>query len=90
MLEETRFRVGHLVQVDLLPRWTSAANKMAVKAHSKLLRRTFGPYLVTLTTLNTITIDQDEILNSISADWASLAAIHMQLQDDIVDVGYNQ
>lgn len=85
MQEETRFRVGQLVSVELPRLLTSAAEKLAVEAYSILLLSALGPYQITSTTSHNITTDQDGVPKMITADQALLEPGHMSLQDDIVD-----
>lgn len=46
----------------------SAADIIAVKAYSRLLPRAHGPHQVIWTTLHTVTIEQDRIVNKISSE----------------------
>lgn len=83
--EQTPFHFGHLVYVDFQPFSTSAPDKRAVEAFSKLLPRALGPYHFISTKSNTVTIEQDGIPNMISLDCALLAANSMKPQDYMVD-----
>lgn len=64
---------------------TSATEKVAVDAYSKLLPGALGPYRTILATTAPVTIDQSGIMNTISSDRSSLAPNRMQLQSDMVD-----
>lgn len=59
--KENCIRVGQLVNVDVPTLSTCTADKKAVVAYSKLLLHFLGPYHVTLTTLQTLTINQDGV-----------------------------
>lgn len=88
--EETRSRIGQLVNLDCTPLSTSAADKMAEEAYSKFAPARTRTLWVSSTTSHTVNPGQKEIPNTVSADWASPASTDMHRQDDIVDDGHSQ
>lgn len=76
--------------MDLTTLLTSAADKNAREALSKLLLHAFEPYCITSTTLPITIIEQDVTPNTTFADWASLANPPIQLQKDTIDGKHNQ
>lgn len=90
MIEENLIHVGQVIYSDHPPLSTCAADEKVVEAYSKLLPCVLGPYPVTSTISHKITIDQDIIESTISADWASPTPARRELQDDIVDDEHNQ
>lgn len=83
--EKTQFPVSQLVYVDRSLLSTSVVAKMAVETYVEMLPRATVPYCITSTTLHTFGIKQDEFQNTISADRASMASTHKQMQDDKVN-----
>lgn len=88
--EEAQFHVGPLVYVNYPALLTSTRDKMAAEAYTELLPRAVGPYFVISTTSYIISLDQDGVPNTIPADSASRAPMHMQLKENIVDDEHHQ
>lgn len=63
--QKARCCVGQLLYLDCPPFLTSTVDKMALKAHWKLLPRALGPYRAFSTASKTITIYKDGIPNTI-------------------------